>query len=96
MRHFIVTAAAAALTASLSLGALPALAHTDAHDLNGTTDLGVNISAAGTTSASVRQFLAQLGPEARRGVLGGCETALSNQSAVAPTVVPFCQLAVES
>ncbi len=99
MRRTLVTAAAAALTASLAFAALPAAADTNSdtirgNDLTGVTDLGVDISNVGGDSASVHHYLTSLSPETRRAVMGGCETALADQANVAPTVIPFCQSAL--
>ncbi len=90
------------LTAILSLSAalaavVPAMAFADpgAEDGSGGETLGVNISGVQDVNnpSEVHQFLAQLSPEARPAVLGGCETAIANPEDTTPNVVSFCETA---
>ena len=57
---------------------------------NGVTDLGIDITQAGSTPQSIQRFLASLNPEARRAVEGACARIRANQASAAPPVVAFC------
>jgi hypothetical protein len=90
------------LTLILSVTALlgaasPVLADetlTGPDDQTGLSTLGIDISSVGGSSAAVGQFLAQLPPDTLRGVIGGCQTAVTSQSGYAPAVVGFCRTAL--
>jgi hypothetical protein len=96
MKRIAIAAAIAAVSASLTLAALPASAHAPyaSDDNTGMSTLGVDISGVGSDPSSVYQFLSQLSPDARQAVIGGCRTYLGAQEDAAPTVIPFCQTAV--
>ena len=72
--------------------AAPALASWD--DETGFTSLGVDITTAGSSPAAVQQFIAGLAPETQRGLLNGCQTAVTYPSTYAPSVVAFCDTAI--
>jgi len=63
---------------------------------NGRRDLGKNISDVSATPLGVYTYLESLSPQARRGIIGGCWTALANpvQVQAEEVVFPFCALAV--
>ncbi len=64
-------------------------------DDTGMTTLGIDISRAGGSSASVQQFLAQLPANTRDSVLNGCQSAVaSNDASFHPAVLAFCRTAV--
>jgi len=100
---------AAIVSAATLVSALPAMAITASnstgsgdspHDMTGPGDstgmstLGVDISSAGGSSASVRQFLARLSPDTRNSVLTGCSNAIANHDGTFnPVVLSFCRTA---
>jgi hypothetical protein len=88
-------AAIAALTTALGASAALAAAATatGADDQTGFTTLGIDISGAGRSPASVQQFLAGLAPDTQRSLLSGCQTAIANPVSYAPNVVAFCETA---
>ncbi len=87
-------------TAILSLAAglaaiTPALAEESSLDESpGMSSLGIDISHAGGTSATVSQFLAGLSPEAQRGVINGCQNAAipTNAGNYDQDVQSFCHV----
>ena len=102
MKNFTKFASAFALVAAL--GAVsPALAQDlfsdtttmgGPADQTGLTSLGIDISRAGGSPELVQQFIAGLNPEAQRGVLNGCQTAIANPVSYSTSVLAFCQTAV--
>ena len=68
---------------------------TGPNDDTGLSSLGVDISRVGGGAAAVGDFLAGLSPDAQRGVIGGCRTAVnSGGSGYSPAVVGFCRTAL--
>lgn len=88
------------LTAGITAGAALAqdvLSETTPSGIDDTTGLsaiGIDITTAGTGPAEVQQFIAGLAPETQRGVLGGCQTAVTYPANIAPNVVQFCENAL--
>ncbi len=84
--------------ATLLGAASPVLADemsTGPDDSTGMSSLGIDISGVGGSQQAVGNFLASLSPDAQRGVLGGCQTAVgSGGSGYSPAVVGFCQTAL--
>ena len=76
-------------TASALAASVPALEPT-----NGENGIGIDISTAGSSPASVGQFLAGLAPETQHLVLTGCETAVANPVGYKQDVVTFCENAL--
>ena len=57
---------------------------------NGTNDLGIDITQAGSTPDSIHRFLAGLAPDTRRIVERACQRVLRVQVNISPPVVSFC------
>lgn len=80
---------AATVVMAGALATVPAFASID-HSPLGTQSLGVDIATVGTQQSSVKTFLASLQPTARRGVVGGCETAVGDPNGYPAPVRQFC------
>jgi len=79
------------LGVATALGSGPARASTEAA---GWFDLGIDISWAGRTTASVQQYMASLPPETQRAIMNACEHyMLYPTSAQELDTIPFCSVA---
>lgn len=94
---------ASAVAVVAALGASPAFAQNlfddttnqgGPSDQTGLTSIGIDISRAGGSPEAVQQFIAGLNPEAQRGVLNGCQTAIANPVSYSTSVLAFCDTAV--
>ena len=72
--------------------ASPVLADTPSGSLDGTgmLTIGIDVSRIGTSSEAVQQYLASVGPETLRGVIGGCQTVAANAQNYHANVQAFC------
>jgi hypothetical protein len=82
----------AALAFTAALGASASALAWD--DETGLTSLGIDISRAGSSPEAISTFIAGLNPEGQRGVLHGCEAAVSQPAGFHENVIGFCQTVV--
>ena len=79
------------LGVATALGSAPARA---AQEVSGWFDLGIDISSAGRTTASVQEYLASLPLETQRAIMNACEQYMVYpSSAQSIDTIPFCRVA---